>query len=259
MVAPYGGRVEKDTMVIARVTEGLHWHALDDDEVVGRGHALHRPDGRVFLGVDSWRDDVFHQLVAVMLADLPAPVYTVVDEDDGELLARWRNAGFVAHRREREYVVHTDPRVTGLDPAPVPPGLTILPAGQAAEGPLRELDRVLRKEIGATWQSMPAEVLAPALIDVSRYVVAAQDGRYVGLARLTRLPRRPRLGLLAVRIGHRRRGVARALLAELLGSLHLSGAGAVSTEVDELNVAATALFEGIGARPVGVAVELRHR
>lgn len=250
-------------MVIARVTEGLHWHALDDDEVVGRGHALHRPDGRVFLSIDAWRDEVFRRLVAAMLADLPAPVYTVVDEDDSEHLARWTGAGFVAHRREREYVVPTDPRDTGLDAGSVPPGVTVLAAGQAAEGALRELDRVLREEVDATlgWQSMPAEVVMPAEgIDVSQYVVARQgwDGPYVGLARLAWLPRRPRLGLIAVRTAHRRRGVARALLAVVLGALHRSGVDAVSTEVDERNGAARALFEGVGARPVGSTVELVH-
>jgi hypothetical protein len=62
--------VPKQTVVIARVEVGRHWHALDDDEVVGRGHALHRPDGRVFLSVDTWADDVFHQVVVAMLADL---------------------------------------------------------------------------------------------------------------------------------------------------------------------------------------------
>jgi ribosomal protein S18 acetylase RimI-like enzyme len=255
--------MEKDTTVIVRVAEGVHWHALDDDEVVGRGYALHRPDGRVFLGVDAWRDEVFHQLAAAMLADLPAPVYTVVDVDDLEDLARWQGAGFVAHRRELEYVVPTDPQA-GLDRVSLPPGATILPAGQAEEGALRELDRAVRAEVGVIgWQSMPAEVLArPAgtgVIDPSRYAVAVQDEQYVGLARMAPLPRRPRLGLIAVRMSQRRRGFARALLAEALGSLHRSGISEVSTEVDEFNAPARALFEGIGAQHVGGAVELLHR
>jgi GNAT superfamily N-acetyltransferase len=256
--------MEKDTMVIARVAEGMHWHALDDDEVVGRGFALHRPDGRVFLSVDSWQADAFHQLAAAMLSDLPAPVYTVVDEDDREVLARWQGAGFVTHRRERDYDVPTDPQVTGLGRVSLPPGVTILPTGQAEEGPLRQLDRALREEVGVIgWQSMPAEVLARrdggGVIHPSRYAVAVRDDRYVGLARLSPLPRRPRLGLIGVRLDHRRRGLARALLAEVLGSVHRSGIGVVSTEVDEFNEPALALFEAIGARRVGGAVELLHR
>src|SRR4051812_39411573 len=94
------GNMEKDAVVIARIVEGMRWHALDDDEVVGRGEALRRPDGRVFLGVDSWRDEVFHELVATMLADLPGTVYTLVDEDDRDTQTRWRGAGFVVCRRE---------------------------------------------------------------------------------------------------------------------------------------------------------------
>jgi GNAT superfamily N-acetyltransferase len=258
--------VHEDTVVIARVAEGLHWHALEDDVVVGRGHALHRPDGRVFLSVDTWHDDVFHRLVEAMLSDLPAPVYTVVDQDERDALARWRGAGFVAHRREREYIVPTDPRLTGLDGVSPPPGVTILPLGRAEEGPLRALDRALRAEVDATlgWQSMPAEVLAgpggkPGVLDPSRYAVAARGERYVGLARVAPLPRRPRLGLIAVRIGQRRRGVARALLAEVLCSLHRSGIATVSTEVDERNAPAMALFEGVAATHAGGAVELRRR
>jgi GNAT superfamily N-acetyltransferase len=254
--------VEKDIAVIARIVEGLRWHALDDDEVVGRGHAIRRPDGRVFLGVDAWRDEVFHQLVTTMLSDLPGTVYTLVDDDDREAQARWRDAGFVVCRQERVYVVPTDPEVTGLGPVPLAPGVTILPRGQAAEEPLRELDQVVREEVSATlgWQSMPAEVLAPPdALDPSRYVVAVQDGRYVGLTRIAPLPRRPRLGLIAVRATHRRRGLGRAMLAEMLGSLHRSGIGSVSTEVDERNAPATALFEGIGAQQVGGAMEMLRR
>ncbi|WP_405577752.1 GNAT family N-acetyltransferase [Streptomyces sp. NBC_01190] len=255
--------MRRDGMVIARVAEGVHWHALDDDEVVGRGYALHRPDGRVFLSVDSWQDDVFHRLADAMLADLPAPVYTVVDDDDREVLARWQGVGFVPHRREREYVVPTDPATTGLD-RPPPPGVTVLPVGQAAEAPLRALDQALRDEVGPVgWQSMPAEVLvrpdgSGGVFDPSRYAVAVRDGRYVGLARVAPLPRRPRLGLLAVRTDHRRLGIARAMLTEVLGSLHRSGIAELSTEVDEDNAPALALFESAGARHLRDAVELLH-
>jgi hypothetical protein len=47
------------------------WHALDDDEVAGRAHALRRPDSRVFVSVDTWRDDVFRLPVAALIQDLP--------------------------------------------------------------------------------------------------------------------------------------------------------------------------------------------
>lgn len=253
-------------MVISRVAEGRVWHALVDDEVVGRGHALQRPDRRVFLSIDAWGDEIFHQLAAAMLADLPAPLYTVVDDDDTDLLALWRSVGFAAHRLEREYVLPTDPRSTRLGMRPPPEGVSILSAGMARADLLDDLDRVVRAEVDATlgWQSMPAELLGRpgggGVLYPSTYVVAQdEDGQYVGLARVAPLPRRPRLGLIAVRMSHRRRGVARGLLAEVLGSAHSAGVTSVFAEVDELNAPAKALFEGVGAKFDGGAVELVHR
>jgi len=72
------------------------------------------------------------------------------------------------------------------------------------------------------------------------------------------LPRRPRLGRLAVAGQHRRRGLARAMLAEVLGPAHRCGLAGVSAEVDELNAPGRALFEGLAALRVGGALELRH-
>ena len=249
--------------MIVRVAPGVHWHALEDDVVGGRGHALRRPDGRVYLGVDTWRDDVFHQLVDAMAADLAPPLRTVVDHDDREMLDRWLTAGFRVHRREREYAVPTDPRVTGLDRSAPPPGVAVLPVGLAEEGALRALDRDLREEIAASvgWETMPVELFPgpdgrPGVADPSRYAVALLDGVAVGLARVAPLPRRPRLGLLAVRAAHRRRGIARAILAEVLSALHEDGVTTVGADVDERNAPALALVEGLGGRPVGGAAEL---
>ncbi len=244
---------------ITHVAPGL-WHALDDDRVTGRGEATTRPDGRVFLSVDAWHRTVFDQLARAMLAALPEPLHTVVDETDHELLAGWQQAGLTIRRREWEYVVPTDPRVTG--PALPPPGITIVPAGAAEDGPLRELDRVVRAEVDATvgWPEMPAEVLVrPAgdtVVDPARYAVAAEDGEYVGLVRVVQVTRLPRIGLVAVRAARRRRGIARALLAHSLGVLHRAGIEKASAEVSEVNEAATALFEGIGARRASSTLEL---
>ena len=80
--------------------------------------------------------------------------------------------------------------------------------------------------------------------------------RYVGLLRMTALTRRPRIGLIAVRAGERRRGIARALLSHALGTLHRQGIGAASAEVDETNAAALALFAGIAGRRTGGSLEL---
>ncbi|MES9603207.1 MULTISPECIES: GNAT family N-acetyltransferase [Actinomadura] len=258
---PYRPGLSGNAVEITRVAD-RHWHALEDDLVVGRGYAEHRPDGRLFVSIDAWHDAAFDRLAEAMPAELPAPLYTVVDEADAELTARWRRAGFRIRRREWEYVVPTDPRATGLGGALPPPGVTIVPAGQVDEDLLRAVDRAIRDEVEATvgwWQSMPAEVLPrPAddtVVDPSKYAVAAAPDRYLGLIRVVTV-RRPRIGLLAVRAGEQRRGIARALLAHALGTLHQSGFDAAWAEVQESNRAASALIEGIGARSVSSNLEL---
>jgi ribosomal protein S18 acetylase RimI-like enzyme len=251
-------------VVVTRVAE-RQWHALADDQVVGRGDVLRRPDGRLFISIDSWHRAVFDRLAEAMLADLPAPLHTVVDEADRDLTSDWERVGFAVRRREWEYLVPTDPRVTGLDAVRPPSGVRIVPAGEAEEGPLRALDRAIRGEVEATvgWHAMPAEVLprphGTTVLDPTKYAVAARSDQYVGLVRMAPVIRRPRIGLIAVRADQHRCGIARALLAHVLGSLHRSGAEAASAEVNESNQAATALFDGVGAQRVSSNLELVFR
>ncbi|MFJ5264807.1 GNAT family N-acetyltransferase [Streptomyces sp. NPDC088387] len=257
---PFTSGLSENAVQITRVAD-WQWHALDDDLVVGRAHALHRPDGRLFVSVDAWQGAAFDKLAEVMVAELPAPLYTVVDEADAELTAGWQRAGFTVRRREWEYVVPTDPQVTGLDAVLPPSGVTIVPAGQADERLLRAVDRAIRAEVEATvgWDSMPAEVVprpeGDTIVDPSAYAVAAAPDRYLGLIRVVRV-KRPRIGLLAVLAGEQRRGIARALLAHALGTLHHAGSTAAWTEVHGTNHAASALFEGVGARTTGSNLEL---
>jgi ribosomal protein S18 acetylase RimI-like enzyme len=107
---------------------------------------------------------------------------------------------------------------------------------------------------------MPAEVLhrpdGATLLDPSKYAVAAQSDQYVGLVRVVQVARHPRIGLIAVRADLRRRGIARALLAQVLGSLHRCGIETAAAEVNESNGAAMALFEGVGARRASSNLEL---
>ena len=235
------------TAVITRVAE-RHWHALEDDRVVGRGEALRRPDGRIFLSIDAWHGAVFDQLADAMLPALPKPLYTVVDEADLDLTSHWVRAGFTTRRREWEYLVPTDPRVTGLGSVSPPPGVTMVAVGEVEEGRLGALDRAIRDEVEVAvgWREMPAEVLVRpdgvALVDPSKYAVAAAPDRY--------------LGLIAVRSNQHRRGIARALLAHVLGALHRFGIPTASAEVNESNGAALALFEGVGARRASSNLEL---
>lgn len=253
--------IGEHAVVITRVADTL-WHALEDDQVVGRGEATRRPDGRLFLSIDSWHVAVFDLLADAMLAGLPRPLYTVVDEADVDLRSDWIRAGFTARRREWECLVRTDPRATGLGSTSPPSGVAIVPAGEPDPGLLREVDRVIRDEVEATlgWREMPAEVLPGAggatVLNPANYAAAALPGQYVGLVRVTAMTRLPRIGLIAVRADQRRRGIARALLAEVLGGLHRAGVETVFVEVNESNEAAVALFDGIGARRVSSNLEL---
>jgi GNAT superfamily N-acetyltransferase len=258
---PLVSGASKQAIVVTRVADG-QWHVLEDDLVVGRGHCVRRPDGRLFVCIDAWQSAAFDRLAEAMLADLPAPLYTVVAEADLELTAAWQRAGFATRRREWEFVVPTDPHVTGLEALLPPSGVRIVPIGEADEGLIRDLDRAIREEVeaGIGWHAMPAQ-LHPrpgraTVLDPSRYVVAAATDLYLWLARLATANRQPRFGLVAVRVGERRRGIARALLSHLLGTLYRSGVTAASAEVDESNKAALALFDAVGGRRMGSNLEL---
>lgn len=243
----------------------MRWHAVEAGRMAGRAEAWYRPDGRLFLSIDSWHGAVFDQLAGAALADLPRPLYTLVDEADTGLAPHWARAGFTTRRREFEYLVPTDPRVTGLGSAQPPPDVMIVPAGDADEDLLRQLAGQIHDEVeaGIGWQEMPAGIsprpAGSVVADPSKYAVASRSGHYIGLLRMSSRPRLPRIGLIAVLSGQQRRGIARALLAQVLGSLHDCGTPAVSAEAGESNEAATKLFDGIGGRRVASNLELELR
>ncbi len=229
------------------------WDAVADGRTVGRGDASRRPDGRLFLSIDAWHDSVFDRLAAVLLPELSTPLYTVVDEVDTDLRSAWERAGFTVHRREWEYFGSTDPRHTGLDSVPIPAEVRILPVGAAQEGPLLELYSTIRAEVHTV-----ACPVGTVPIDPARCAVATRSGRYVGLLRVATRRRHARIELVAVHTDIRRRGIARALLAEVLGALHGSGIETVSAYVDDADTAAVALFDGISRR-AGSNLELVRR
>jgi ribosomal protein S18 acetylase RimI-like enzyme len=257
--------METTAASIVRVTPGVHWHALEDDVVVGRGHALHRADGRAFISVDTWADDVFVALAEAMIQDLPAPVYTVVADDDREHLGRWSMLEFRDNRREDEYAIPTAPDATGLGSAALPPGFSLLAVDQVDQDRLRSLDQELRQDVPgyANWVNEPEEFrrlhTENRFLDPATYLIAVHEGDYVGLVRIMVLPRQPRLGLLGVLPAYRRRGLGRALLAAGLRPLHERGIDTVSCEADETSPAAQALLQGVGAKRTGGAIELVRR
>lgn len=92
----------------------------------------------------------------------------------------------------------------------------------------------------------------------STYLIAVEreSGDDAGLVRVWNNPTRPRLGLIAVLPRHRRRGLARALLARAFDVLAARGESAVSAEVDDGNLASTSLLKAVGAGRVGGSIEL---
>ncbi|WP_042429751.1 GNAT family N-acetyltransferase [Streptacidiphilus anmyonensis] len=248
-------------VTITRAGES-QWLAHDDGFELGRGDVSRRPDGRLFVSIDSWQVEVFDRLAAAMLAELPRPLHAVVHEADPDTKAAWERAGFTVARREAEYALPTDPRVTGLDAVLPPSDVRVVPLGRAQEGPLRTLDQAVRAEVeaGLGWAAMPAEVLprpeGVTVVDPSRYAVAEADGRYVGLVRVVPRRRQARIGLVAVLAAYQRRGIARALLADVLGALHRSGVEVAGAEVDESNSPALRLFQSLGAQRRSGLLEL---
>jgi ribosomal protein S18 acetylase RimI-like enzyme len=72
-------------------------------------------------------------------------------------------------------------------------------------------------------------------------------------------PGHPRLGLIGVSPGYRRRGLAKVLLEAVFAPLRDRGISEVAAEVDATNTASNALLRGIGARRVGGSIELVRR
>lgn len=240
--------------VISRGTAG-EWRAVADGREIGRAEASRRSDGRIFVSVDAWHGAVFDRLAETVLAELPRPLHTMVDGSDRETAQRWQRAGMALRRREWLYALPTGPRAAA---APPPAGMTLLPVGAAQEGPLREAYSAIKAEIEATvgWAAMPFEVPRGAPTDPSRYAVAVGPDRYEGLVSVLTRRRHARIGLVAVRADRRRRGIGRALLADVLAALGRGGIDTASADVDETNAAAVALVEGIGGRRVDSGLEL---
>lgn len=174
----------------------------------------------------------------------------MVDESEA---AAYEARGFRRLRRETIYGVP----VTRID-APVPEGVSFISAADADVDRLRVLDDELRQDIPGTdgwrWddEGFRAETFSRAF-DPRTYLVAVDtESEYVGIARIWNNRRGRRFGLIGVRREWRRRGLALALVAAAFAEID----GEVTTEIDDENVASRALFERLGARPVGAQVEL---
>ena len=207
------------------------------------------PDGRHFV-----RDPDPESL-----AEATTDVYCTVEASEVD---SYLALGFDIHRREGEYVLPI--RSARVE---VPRGVAFAHADEVDEATLRLLDDELRQDVpGAEgWQWGEAdfhkETYGTAEFDPTTYLVAldVEKCEHVGIVRVWMKHPIPRLGFIGVRRPYRRRGIARALLAEVFARLDERGMHEVSTEIDETNTASRALFERLGARRTGTSVELVRR
>jgi len=245
-----------------RAREGYHeeqrdlWLAWDGDGVVGALHPWRRPDSRCVLYFDRCRADAYAPLAAVVSGEC----YTSVDAADREALEELANVGFAEHRREYTYEIP----VRRID-ATVPDGLRVITADATDLEPLMMLDCALRADVEGSdgWQPDPVwfreETYDSPFFDPLTYRVALAGSDYVGLARVWPGPRPlPRLGLVGVLAPYRRRGLARALIAQAFAPMVERGDLIAQGEADAANVAANALLTGLGAVVVSTTVELRR-
>jgi GNAT superfamily N-acetyltransferase len=233
-----------------------HWLAWDGPEVVGAVHPWRSPDGRLRLFFDRGRPDAFGPLAAIIGGEC----FAGFDQDDTAALAALTAVGFTESRREDAYEIP----VSLLDVA-VPPGIRIVTADRTALEPLAMLDCRLREDVpGADgWQPDLAwfreETYDSPFFDPLTYRVALSGDQYVGLARIWLGPRPvPHLGLIGVLPGHRRRGVARSLIAAAFAPLAGRGVPHVTAEADATNRASATLLTSLGGRITGGSIEL-HR
>jgi RimJ/RimL family protein N-acetyltransferase len=211
--------------------------------------AFVRPDGRRFV-----RDPD-----AASLAGIAGDVYCTVEEADAE---PYLTLGFAVHRREGRYRIPT--AATLLEPVP---GVRFLSADEVEELRLRLLDDELRQDVPGTdgWRWDEAgfreETYDERYFDARTYLVAVEEakGGYIGIARVWMNPVLPRLGFIGVRRAYRRRGIAQALITQVLTELAKRGVNEVSTEIDDTNVASRRLLERFGAQRTGTVLELIRR
>lgn len=242
---------------------GRQWHALADDEVVGRANLFRRPDGRGFLAADAWKDEVTTALLRAAIEDVPGDLYSTVDENDAAQLALLAAVGFAGSRREHEYLIPVEGVLAGTA-GRATPGFRIISAADVEVDRLMRLDDALRQDVpGADgWVNELAEFREYTFgrhFDPELYLVAVtEDDRLAGLVRLWRANRVPRLGLIGVLRWHRRQGLASALLQAAFRPLAARGLGQVSAEADVTNVASVTLLTKLGAVRTGGAIELRR-
>ncbi|MDT4907015.1 MAG: hypothetical protein QOI69_256 [Pseudonocardiales bacterium] len=252
---------------VVRLSRTATWNLVRGADTIATAHAMSRPDGRWYVSIDAWDDAAWPPLMDIMIKDLGCDLHTIVDESDETTQANWRRFGFEVARREIDYMIPVDPGVTGLVESRLPDGMVLLAADAVDETELRLLDDTLRAYVpgGDGWRNDPQEFREHSFderyFDPATYLVALDDSvpAFAGLVRIMVMPRRPRLGLIGVAAGYRRRGLARALLAAAFVALHDRGFTHVWADVDATNAATIRLLEQIGGQRTGASVAMVRR
>jgi ribosomal protein S18 acetylase RimI-like enzyme len=251
-------------VVVTKTPDG--WAAHHGEVAVGKAAALVRPDARCFVVFRTCQADAYRPLLQAIAQHLRRDLYTEIDQADVAVLQRLVGLGFAVNRREHIYAIPTDPTITGLGDVAVPAGFEIVTVDRVSEDRLRRLDDELRQDVpgadGWRWdrQGFRRETYDAPDFDPATYLVALEQatGRYAGLVRVWNRPSGPRLGLIAVGRGYRRRGLARLLLAQVFAILQQRGKTDVVAEVDVTNTSSNRLLISIGARRTGGFIELIH-
>jgi len=257
------GRMTSAQFRVVRASPGLVWRALNADQVVvGAVSAFLRPDDRWFVSLDPGQDDAYEPLIAAVAANTGSNLYASAEDTDDQALDLFGRLGFAEHRRESNFLIPTDPQITGLHETAEPDGVVIISAVDADEDQLRLLDDALRQDVpgAAGWKWDPGdfhEETFDSQFDPALYLVAveADNGEYIGLVRVWDGPGRPQLGLIATLPAYRRRGLASILLARAFTVLHKVGKSEVTADADDTNSASRALLLALGARRVGGSIE----
>jgi len=259
-LADWSGMPEEELHALGDYHADDHqrWLAWDNDDIAGVLNVWHAPDGRVRLFFGRCRPDT----LAALAAPIDGPCYATIDQADADALHTLSAAGFAELRRENLYEIP----VSEVD-VPVPDGIRVVTADQTELEPLMLLDCAIRADIPGSegWQPDPAwfraETYESPDFDPQAYRVALDGSKYVGLARVwLRSPSQTyrRLGCVGVLREYRRRGLARALIAQAFGPLAAAGETTVTAEVDSTNIASHTLLTGFGGRITGGTVELRR-
>ncbi len=192
---------------VTRVADD-QWQALEGDRVVGTGDLApgRRPGLRQHRRLATTPPSTGSP--ARLPAALPTPLHTVVDEDDTTSSPGGGRPASRRGRREGEYVVPTDPGVTDSVPRPCPRASRSCRSARAQGGPAARsrpggpgrggAPRAAGTPCPPRWcRCRPGSPSSTRRSTPSPSSTAGTSGCF----RIAPVPRRPRIGLLAVRAG----------------------------------------------------------